>query len=266
MNERSPVFPCPQYSDDGKTLERFPPESPLGIYAVPETVEHIAEDAFYGCRNLKKVILPPKLKVISFNCFEECENLEEVVLPPGLEDIRLGAFCGCKALKSITLPQTMTVVEDHTFSACGLIEVIIPEGVTKICHGAFVQCKKLKRVVLPSTLEIIEEFAFGDCINLEEINLQPGTFLRQDAFDGCDKITIDRDKMIWTGYFPIRECYCFMCEEKLEKVKFLDMPQVDGSFKKVNCVHWYCNHCQAHIFKNFQLERLLKIRKENIYG
>ena len=146
-----------------------------------------------------------------------------------------------------------------------MIEVIIPEGVTTICHGAFVQCKKLKRVVLPSTLEIIEEFAFGDCINLEEINLQPGTFLRQDAFDGCDKITIDRDKMIWTGYFPIRECYCFMCKEKLEKVKFLDMPQVDGSFKKVNCVHWYCNHCQAHIFKNFQLERLLKVRKKNIH-
>ena len=260
------ALPMVLYSNDGKTLERFSPESEDTFFAIPETVEHIAEDAFYGCRNLKKVILPQKLKIIPDGCFEDCGNLEDVVLPSGLEDIKFGAFCGCKALKSISLPPTMTVVEDHTFSGCGLEEIIIPEGVTAICHGAFVQSQKLKRVVLPSTLELIEEFAFGDCINLEEINLRPGTFLWQDAFRNCDKITIDRDKMIWTGYFPIRECYCFMCEEKLEKVNFLDMPQVDGSFKKVNCVHWYCNHCQAHIFKNFQLERLLKIRKENIHG
>ena len=120
--------------------------------------------------------------------------------------------------------------------------------------------------MLPSTLEIIEEFAFGDCVNLEEINLRSGTFLWQDAFHDCDKITIDCDKMIWTGYFPLRECYCFMCKEKLKKHKSLLMPQVDGSFKKVNCVHWYCNNCQAHILKNFQLKRLLQIRKENIHG
>ena len=256
----------PQYSDDGKTLERFFPASEETVFTVPGTVEQIADDAFCECRNLKKVVLPPQLKVIPANCFEECENLEEVVLPPGLEDIRFGAFCDCKALKSIILPKTMKEVEDHTFSGCGLEEIIIPEGVTTICHGAFVQCKKLKRVVLPSTLEIIEEFAFGDCVNLEEINLRSGTFLWQDAFHDCDKITIDCDKMIWTGYFPLRECYCFMCKEKLKKHKSLLMPQVDGSCKKVNCVHWYCNNCQAHIFKNFQLERLLKIRKENIYG
>ena len=255
-----------RYRDDGKTLERFFPESEETVFAVPETVEQIAEEAFYGCKNLKKVILPQKLKVIPDNCFEECENLEEIVLPPGLEEIKFGAFCSCKALKSISLPKTMTAVEDHTFSGCALKEIIIPEGVTTICHGAFVGCENLKRVVLPNSLELIEEFAFGDCVNLEEINLRSGTFLWQDSFRNCNKIIIDRDKMIWTGYFPIRGCYCFMCEEKLEKMKFLDMPQVDGSLKKVNCIHWYCRNCQTHIFKNFQLERLLKIRKENIYG
>ena len=153
-----------------------------------KAAQKIAEDAFYRCKNLKKVVLPPNLKVIPDGCFEECENLEEVVLPQGLENIKFGAFCGCKALKSITLPQTMTVVKDHTFSACGLIEVIIPEGVTKICHGAFVQCKKLKRVVLPSTLEIIEEFAFGDCVNLAELAVQVVHLLfceHPDAFEHC---------------------------------------------------------------------------------
>ena len=256
----------PQYSDDGKILERFFPESEAAVFAVPEMVEQIADEAFYRCRNLKKVVLPPNLKVIPDGCFEECENLEEVVLPQGLENIKFGAFCGCKALKSITLPKTMKEVEDHTFSACGFEEIIIPEGVTTICHGAFVKCEKLKRVILPGSLEIIEEFAFGDCINLEEINVQSGTFLMQDSFHSCDKITIDRNKMIWRGYPPINNRYCYMCEGKLEKHKSLLMPQVDGSFKKVNCVHWYCNNCQAHILKNFQLKRLLQIRKENIHG
>ena len=127
-------------------------------------------------------------------------------------------------------------------------EIIILEGVTTICHGAFVRCENLKRMVLPNSLELIEEFAFGDCVNREEINLRLGTFLWQDAFCNCNKIIIDRDKMIWTGYFPIWGCYCFMCEEKLEKMKFIDMPQVDGSFKKVNCIYWYCQNCQTHIF------------------
>ena len=96
-----------RYRDNGNTLERFSPESEETVFAIPETVEHIAEEAFYKCRNLKKVILPSNLKVIPDNCFEECENLEEVFLPLGLEDIRFGAFCGrMPSATAIKLPLT----------------------------------------------------------------------------------------------------------------------------------------------------------------
>ena len=179
--------------------------------------------------------------------------------------ISMGAFCGCKALKSIKIPKTMPLIEDHTFSGCGFEEIVIPNGVTTICHGAFGGCKNLRKVILPTSVDVIEEFAFGDCINLEEINLRVCTFLGPDAFRNCDKITIDREKMIWTGYYPINDCYCRMCEEKLEKLKVFNMPQADGSFKKVNCVHWYCKNCQTRVFKYFQFERMLKIRRGYIY-
>ena len=44
-----------RYSDDGRTLERFSPESEETVFIVPETVENIADEAFLSCRNLKKV-------------------------------------------------------------------------------------------------------------------------------------------------------------------------------------------------------------------
>ena len=44
-----------RYSDDGRTLERFSPESEETVFIVLETVENIVDEAFLSCRNLKKV-------------------------------------------------------------------------------------------------------------------------------------------------------------------------------------------------------------------
>ena len=45
------TLPMVLYSNDGKTLERFSPDLEDTVFIVPETVEHIAEEAFYGCSN-----------------------------------------------------------------------------------------------------------------------------------------------------------------------------------------------------------------------
>lgn len=58
------------------TLLRFPPNSSVSEYAIPESVNRIASGAFRGCKNLKKLIFPSSwntdriVRYISTNAFD----------------------------------------------------------------------------------------------------------------------------------------------------------------------------------------------------
>ena len=58
---------------------------------IPETVTHIGAGAFWGCRNLKQIELPPHLEEISIHTFEN-SGIEEIKLPKAVKKIGEGAF------------------------------------------------------------------------------------------------------------------------------------------------------------------------------
>lgn len=131
---------------------------------IPDGIGEIAEYAFAGCEELRRIIVPSGVKNIGQKAFWGCSGLREIVLPEGLEELGRFAFWECGSLESI----------------------IIPEGVKNIGNSAFRGCDMLRRVSLPDSVKNIGESAFSDCVSLEEINIPKGlTIIKKRVFSDC---------------------------------------------------------------------------------
>lgn len=113
-------------------------EIPADLNGKPVT--DIDSNAFFGCAELKTVVIPNTVTTIGYNSFGECQELAEVIIPKSVKKIDAYAFYNCNHLTS----------------------VIIPEGVTEIEWSAFAQCSNLTDVTIPSTIEKIGYNAFAD--------------------------------------------------------------------------------------------------------
>jgi hypothetical protein len=72
------------------------------VFSNNSKVTNIYEKAFKDCKNLKEVVLPPKLISIGESAFEGCTKLGEVFLPDSLVYIGYNAFKDCNNL-SLTM-------------------------------------------------------------------------------------------------------------------------------------------------------------------
>ena len=106
---------------------------------IPDYVEHIAEDAFYGAIGLKHISLPAGLKTIDKTAFCFCKSLEEISLPDGLQSIGDHAFFECESITSLTIPASVTFIGIGINQNCDLwndhkreIEsIVVADGNTK---------------------------------------------------------------------------------------------------------------------------------------
>ena len=96
-------------------LTKYLGESPNVV--IPDGVEKIGNDAFWGCSGLKSVVIPNSVKIIGTYAFSNCKNLESINIPDGVEEIDDNAFWGCSGLKSIDIPDKFK--EISTFKKIG---------------------------------------------------------------------------------------------------------------------------------------------------
>ena len=111
---------------------------------IPESITNIGENAFSGCKQLKKATIKSDIDTVSESCFENCLALEEITLPKELTTIEERAFYGCECLKTITIPSNVTYIGEFAF--CG--------------------CSSLVTITLPKSVANVGDFAFDDCTNL----------------------------------------------------------------------------------------------------
>lgn len=105
---------------------------------IPSTVTAIEEDAFNGCKSLKRVDFGSSIVNIDKDAFSGCESLEMLYLPETVEKIGVGAFGGC-----------------HSLTA-----VIIPDSVIELGTGAFGDCYSVGPLVIGKSVECIHEGTF----------------------------------------------------------------------------------------------------------
>lgn len=141
---------------------------------LPEDVQVIGNEAFTGCTALEEVILPNSLTEIGAAAFAGCERLSEIALPPSLRRIGEGAFLDCTALHRITLPQGLRSIEPMAFWNSGLYAVEVPESVERIGETAFWTCENLRRANVLGHNTVIEKNAFGSDYALIEGYMAPG--------------------------------------------------------------------------------------------
>lgn len=106
-------------------------------FAIGSKISVIGKDAFKGCSNLTKIVLPAGIKSIESGAFENCTSLKEVVFTGDCDGlvIATGAFKNCSALETITLPAGIKVIGDKAFEGCYNLKDIYAEGEIAVSIG-----------------------------------------------------------------------------------------------------------------------------------
>ena len=101
----------------------------------------IAPKAFEGCTALRRVILPPSLRLIGEKAFSGCTHIARLVIPGSVAKVGTLAFANCQDLERVRLEPGVAALGPSCFSKCTrLTRVDIPASVTALGGGVFFGC------------------------------------------------------------------------------------------------------------------------------
>lgn len=171
------------------------PWSEAGHLVIPEGVERVASNAFWGCKSLRSVTFPRSLKRIEKAAFRDCPNLTNLVFRSESLEIGPCAFWGCTNLtQELVIPEGVTHIGGNAFCGCSnLVKVSIAATVTNIVsgyatsdkrNGAFAGCPSIIEVTLPPCAKA--SAIFPSYTNIVKAAVSPGAASVGDAmFSGC---------------------------------------------------------------------------------
>ncbi|MBR6667015.1 MAG: leucine-rich repeat domain-containing protein [Clostridia bacterium] len=86
-----------------KTLVCYPRAFTAKIYAIPQDIKIIGDEAFYSCSSLTSITIPDSVTSIGDDAFIFCDSLTTITIPDSVTSIGDDAFYWCDALTSITV-------------------------------------------------------------------------------------------------------------------------------------------------------------------
>lgn len=189
-----------------------------GVLELPSTVTYagtrlkvtsIGDHAFFGCRTLKEVDIPPTITAIGSWAFAWCDSISSITIHEGITSMKADAFDGCFALERIDIAKNNPALEslekavyskdgktlamysptaegtlvvregtehiaDRALGGCSFVDSVkIASTVKSIGKDAFSYCNALTHIYLPASVETIGEKAMSDCYLLEKIDADP---------------------------------------------------------------------------------------------
>ncbi len=216
--------------------------SPLIKVTLSSTVKEMGENAFFGCSNLKEVVIPDDIALteIKNKAFMNCISLKSIDLPDGivsigesafertaLTGIDLGkslvtigkrAFHNCTVLEKIAIPDSVEVIGEGAFWGCAKLSVVdISENsaLTKIEREAFSRCEKITYIYLPKNLSVIGYLAFSDCDSLYRIMLDP----ENPTFNLNDGNIYSEDGTIFVLYAPGKKTISIKINKEVKRIE-----------------------------------------------
>ena len=181
--------------------------------SIPDNINHIGYQCFYGCAWLENLTIPDSVKSIGSSAFAGCTSLTSVTVPISANyscsRSESASFDGCanvceihytkgngevmhyednngsysyslpyiarESLTTVTLEEGIIEIPDYFLHECSKVEEIeLPETIKKIGVYAFNNCKLGPETAIPSGLETIGEYAFYNCSGLKTIEIPAG--------------------------------------------------------------------------------------------
>ncbi len=176
----------------------------LEVAEIPETcvidsntyqIKQIYYNAFENNAKIKKVILPEGLEIISTNAFYGMTALEEVNIPSTVSQFADGAFGNCKNLATAYFNTNHfaggeTGPYDGFFNGCEKLKrIIFGENVTALPRN-FYNGTAVENVELPDSITVINDSAASGVTTLKSIKANNVTTIGRNAFYGCAALTI----------------------------------------------------------------------------
>ena len=156
-------------------------------FHIPASVEQIGNRAF-AYTQIKALPEMLGLKRIGGEAFYGCKNLKKLTIPETVEYIGGGAFYGCSNIWSLTYNAINAECERLMESNIPLEKIVIGDKVRRLPRGIF-SGREFTEVTLPACLERIDESAFYGCKNLTTINLSDSIrYIGDNAFYGCSSL------------------------------------------------------------------------------
>ncbi|MDE6293089.1 MAG: leucine-rich repeat domain-containing protein, partial [Clostridiales bacterium] len=169
---------------------------------------------FSGCKSLKAVTLPNRLKNIGASSFATCA-LTEITIPASVEFIGASAFANSTQLKNVYFADraadgsdTLEVYSSNLYKPFRdtiVEEIHLPNGLTRVSEYMFVGMSQLKKVYLPNTIHnttykdknntgcAIGSYAFSGCTELIYVEVAGGgtgaVSVAPGAFYNCRKLS-----------------------------------------------------------------------------
>ena len=157
--------------------------------------------------NVRKIILPKTLKILSEGAFCFCQSLEEIIMNEGLTDIYWSAACECHKLKELTIPDSVEFIAQTAFSNCPELEYVHiskNSNLQIIGLSAFWNDKALKEIYIPPKVTYLDNRgaktsrngtasttgSFNQCTALTTVTFSKTlTRINTGTFSGCNRIT-----------------------------------------------------------------------------
>lgn len=156
-------------------------------FHIPASVEQIGNRAF-AYTQIKALPEMLGLKRIGGEAFYGCKNLKKLTIPETVEYIGGGAFYGCSNIWSLTYNAINAECESFMEPNAPLEKIVIGGKVRRLPNGIF-SGREFTEVTLPACLERIDESAFYGCKNLTTINLSDSIrYIGDNAFYGCSSL------------------------------------------------------------------------------
>ena len=154
------------FNSNCTSLIRFPENSSITEYVIPQGVTHIEKCAFNNCIKLKSVKFPDSIIYVGNSAFSWCTQLENIEFSGEMDEMDDYCFSVCSSLKNIKWPNKIRRIGDGSFDGAKISNGDLPSGLEEIGQGAFERCIELKSVTIPKSVTSMGSFMFEGCENI----------------------------------------------------------------------------------------------------